>query len=471
MVVAIQALEELARNKFGLGTSDIEFYSACMNLCNDVPARIDDDIWKHVTPYIGCIIVAQKTGTEHTDGTVCIHTLLVLTLCSAPVPSSGGIVTIVDEHPGPQASHMSSLFLDAALEGSDYDTDGDSIQVEGTSGSVGGSDCTPQDAVLFTQPELSPQQSSSLKMLEGHTQVAHVVSEDVIPAQFLQHSPYDNSGDVIVPLAMSPNRWVALSTINHQACIPSHSPEEAKRRFTGLLNKLTRVNIGFICDRIIALVDECEEAVRGNVLELFSQILFDRAVDEPERTGIYISLCEAITENLCDRRFCHGIRQETSYGSTIISSFLVKCWDSAQESFSWGESIFGSRTAESATMLSVDDYYAVQQAKRRGLGLASLGVELWNSNVLSNPRIDHLRQRLDYDPKEGDVVTMCILAHTADGYVNSRFVPWTFLGRLGEVSTRLQYRIKVSPPTGLPTEFLASFVGRIFEVFACPLPQ
>ena len=74
MVVILQALEELARKKFGLGSSDIEFYSACMNLCNDVPARIDDNVWEHVTPYIGCITVAQKMGTEHTDGTVCTHT-------------------------------------------------------------------------------------------------------------------------------------------------------------------------------------------------------------------------------------------------------------------------------------------------------------------------------------------------------------------------------------------------------------
>jgi len=79
MVVALQALEELARKKFGLETSDIEFYSACMNLCNEVPARIDDDVWEHVTPYIGCIMVAQKTVTGHTNGTVCIDTLSVLT--------------------------------------------------------------------------------------------------------------------------------------------------------------------------------------------------------------------------------------------------------------------------------------------------------------------------------------------------------------------------------------------------------
>ena len=76
MVVALQALNELARKKFGLETSDIEFYSGCMNLCNGVQARIDDDVWEHVAPYIGCIqtVVAQKMGTEHTDGTVCTHT-------------------------------------------------------------------------------------------------------------------------------------------------------------------------------------------------------------------------------------------------------------------------------------------------------------------------------------------------------------------------------------------------------------
>ena len=103
-------------------------------------------------------------------------------------------------------------------------------------------------------------------------------------------------------------------------------------------------------------------------------------------------------------------------------------------------------------------------------GLASLSVELWNSNVLSNPHIFHLWKLLDYDPKEGDVVTSCILAHTMNGYVNRGSVPWTLIDRLGKVITRLQCRIKVSPPTGLPTELSASFVSRIFKVFVGSLP-
>ena len=202
-------------------------------------------------------------------------------------------------------------------------------------------------------------------------------------------------------------------------------------------------------------MDECEEVIRGNVLELFSQLLFDRAVDEPERTGVYISLCEVIAEKFGDRNFYHGIKKDISYNGTIISKSLAKCWDNAQGSLSWGESILGSRTAESAAMLSVDEYFAAQKAKRQGLGLASLGVELWNSNVLSIPRMDHLWQRFkslddsfncrfDYDLKEGDVVTMCILAHTVGGYANYRSVPSTLIDRLGEVSTRLQCCIKVS---------------------------
>ena len=160
-------------------------------------------------------------------------------------------MTIIDEHADSHADHVSSLLLDAMLERSDSDSDGDFIQVQGTSGTIEESDCTSQDAVLSTQLEQSLQQSSSSQMLEGHIQVAHVVSDDVIPAQFPLHGPCHSSGDVIVPLALSPDRWIAPSTVNHQACTPSHSPEEAKRRFTGLLNKLTRVNIGFIYDRII----------------------------------------------------------------------------------------------------------------------------------------------------------------------------------------------------------------------------
>ena len=61
---ALQALEELARKKFGLGTSDVEFYSECMNLCNEVPVRIDRDVWEHAAPYIGCIMVVHSTGAR-----------------------------------------------------------------------------------------------------------------------------------------------------------------------------------------------------------------------------------------------------------------------------------------------------------------------------------------------------------------------------------------------------------------------
>ena len=265
-------------------------------------------------------------------------------------------MTIVYEHPGSHVNLESSL-----LERNDSDNDSDFIdfiQVQGASGTVGDSDCTPQGAVLFTQPEQSLQQSSSSQMLEGHTRRPCCLRR-CYPCSIVAAHLCNNSGDGVAPLAMTPDRWVSSSTIDHRACIPSYSPEQAKRRFTGLLNKLARVNISFICDRIITWVDECEKIVHGNVLEFFSQLLFDRAVDEPERTSIYINLCEAITEKLRGRYPCHG--------EAIISNSLVKCWDNAQDSLSWGESVFVSRTAASATMLSVDDYYAAQRARRRGL--------------------------------------------------------------------------------------------------------
>lgn len=71
MPKTFRALEELARKKFGLGTSDVEFYSECMNLCNEVPVRIDRDVWEHAAPYIGCImVVAREPGSVRTDAFV-----------------------------------------------------------------------------------------------------------------------------------------------------------------------------------------------------------------------------------------------------------------------------------------------------------------------------------------------------------------------------------------------------------------
>lgn len=42
-----------------------------MNLCNEVPVRIDRDVWEHAAPYIGCImVVAREPGSVRTDAFV-----------------------------------------------------------------------------------------------------------------------------------------------------------------------------------------------------------------------------------------------------------------------------------------------------------------------------------------------------------------------------------------------------------------
>ena len=86
----------------------------------------------------------------------------------------------------------------------------------------------------------------------------------------------------IIPLPISPNRWVAPSLdYRGRTNMTTCSSERAKRRFTGLLK-----NFYVICDRMLAWIDECDETVQGQVLRLACTLLFDRAVDEPERMGL-----------------------------------------------------------------------------------------------------------------------------------------------------------------------------------------
>ncbi|KIJ66100.1 hypothetical protein HYDPIDRAFT_27293 [Hydnomerulius pinastri MD-312] len=62
-----KALAEVARKEFSLGNCELEFYSSCINLCSDTPARISENAWEHISPYIGCVSVAVRglfTGSQ-----------------------------------------------------------------------------------------------------------------------------------------------------------------------------------------------------------------------------------------------------------------------------------------------------------------------------------------------------------------------------------------------------------------------
>ncbi|KAH0829040.1 hypothetical protein J3R83DRAFT_2495 [Lanmaoa asiatica] len=52
----LKTLEEVARKEFNLGDVEIKFSSSCLNLCNELPARITESAWEHISPYIGDLL-------------------------------------------------------------------------------------------------------------------------------------------------------------------------------------------------------------------------------------------------------------------------------------------------------------------------------------------------------------------------------------------------------------------------------
>lgn len=176
------------------------------------------------------------------------------------------------------------------------------------------------DLVRILAPAVGPSDPSSLPDTVGNGN-GPAVEESAEPA-----SPaYDN---YTIPLPRSPNRWIAPSLdYRGRTDMTTYSPERAKRRFTGLLNKLTRKNFYVICDRTLDWIDECDEAVQGQVFRLACTLLFDRAVDEPERMGLYATLCETMRGTV--GTFRRSSRGPVVPGCELMRNYMIRCWTTA----------------------------------------------------------------------------------------------------------------------------------------------
>ena len=235
-----------------------------------------------------------------------------------------------------------------------------------------------------------------------------IVVESIRPA-----SPAHKSDNHTFPLPKSPNRWIAPSLDSHgRTELTAFSPTQAKRRFTGLFNKVTRKNFYFISDRIFAWIGECDQEVRGKVLELACRQLFDRAVDEPEKMGLYAAVCNT----MCGMVKMQKNRAQGTSDHDLIRNCMVQYWYEAfqQGNISWGSPVRGSIMAAIPTRVG-EQYYITEKQKRRGIGLAGLAVELsilGLFELLGKNKCNlfqELARNLRNNPTEGDVVSLCIL--------------------------------------------------------------
>ncbi|KAL4081176.1 hypothetical protein J3A83DRAFT_4367610 [Scleroderma citrinum] len=369
-------LKRLVWKKFGLEPTEIEFYSSCMNLCDGLLARIDDDIWEHIAPYIGCITVTRKLA-----------------------PS------ILAERS--ESTSSTTVSNEVMADGDRSDVPNDFATFQHATDALDGQTRSSQASGDFLQVEpLQP--GSPSEGLEVNRQESSVIAGDVIPVRLFSD---------VTPLQKSPNRWVAPNTNSRNSADRAlHTPRRAKCRFTGLLNKLTGKNVGFICDQMMDWITECNRRVQEQVFKMAVELIFERAINEPERMVIYIRLCDTI-----------GCGPQTFQMdvSSPIRRYLLECWQGAfqQGYLSWGVPVRGSLTTHERT---IEEHYEAEKAKRRGIGLACLMVELVKPGLITLQTehagfMKELGQRLQNNPNEGDIISLCILVRN----VNSDNFNWT----------------------------------------------
>ena len=63
-----QELQDIVREQFDLGDTEIEFHTSCRNISNSgISVKIAEQVWGEVIPYIGClsVIVRDRPVGEH----------------------------------------------------------------------------------------------------------------------------------------------------------------------------------------------------------------------------------------------------------------------------------------------------------------------------------------------------------------------------------------------------------------------
>lgn len=241
-----------------------------------------------------------------------------------------------------------------------------------------------------------------------------------------------------------------------------------------LLNELTTGEFELSSNYIIAIANRSENERDGATLLLIVQLIFEKAIDEPDNNETYARLCLKIRQSIS-----LNIRDEsmpTSAGQPITGGKLFRQYlhDMCQEEFwlGWADK---ERTAAAASAKAAEDiaqraanegmdeerfpysneYYAAEKAKRRGLGIVKFIGELFNLSMLTE-RLVHecIKQLLSNteDPEEDDIESLCRLLITvgqavdterARNHMNVYFDRMTALTRGSLISSRLKDTVQV----------------------------
>ena len=286
--------------------------------------------------------------------------------------------------------------------------------------------------------------------------------------------------ELVAPLEISANRWVAGSTRRNVSGVDSDSPEMVDRKVKGLLNKLTMERFDSISDQIITWANKSEREKDGRTLIQVIKLVFEKATDEATFSEMYARLCRKMMEQISPKVQDDGIKNAEGKpfaGGQLFRKYLL---NRCQEDFERGWAAKEIAAAAAATKATGDqavkeanektkggeeselyseEYYAAAKAKRRGLGLIRFIGELFKLQMLTE-RIMHecIKKLLGNveNPEEEEIESLCKLLTTVGSLLDTQkarahldvyFSRMRELTKNKNVNSRMVFMLQVSVPS------------------------
>ncbi|BEI85507.1 hypothetical protein CcaverHIS002_0509080 [Cutaneotrichosporon cavernicola] len=283
-------------------------------------------------------------------------------------------------------------------------------------------------------------------------------------AQDSRHSANDPD---VAPLVVSANAWVNARSAGSD----EKSPVFIERKVKALLNKLTEEKFDSISDQILEWANKSRDETDGMTLKLVIKLVFEKSTDEAHWSAMYAKLCRKLLEKL-DPSVTEVIDGKPYTGGGLFRKYLLgRCQSDFESGWKAREEAALAAVAKSdedkerlakaeetkeddngeAPMMS-EEYYALQKAKRRGLGLVQLIGELYKLDMLSKSVIRECLVRLlsnVENPDEEDLESTCKLLTTvgkqfeaaASASMDVVFERLEVLTKLDSVSSRIRFMI------------------------------
>ncbi|KIJ59655.1 hypothetical protein HYDPIDRAFT_43904 [Hydnomerulius pinastri MD-312] len=450
-----EALVALAKKKFGLETSELEFYSSCINFCSDALAEVSQDVWELVAPYIGCITVIEKSPPDKRP--------------AAPPEAKQGSL---DVSGAPTTTSSSAMEAKTTVS--------PAVRVLGWHPAVGGS--SRPDTGAAARPDVSHMAAPKARVLASSVSGG---ANKIAPRTQTGGASVLND---VAPLKASANRWVSTSVGSQwdPHFVPS-SPELAERKITALLNKVTWGNYDpaqklrvhhnpfkleydyfpsyksseppSIAQQLVAILNGNNYGGDGRTLLYCVRSLFERGIDDLERSSMYASLCVSMIDGINEELRVNGVNDAKGNpmaGGALFRKYLLDHCQAAIDGdcLSWGSAV--TAVQENSADIPLDQHYADEAARRRGRGLIKFISSLqehWGAipDCTMHDYLKRLLRKME-NPTEGDIDSLCKLLrevgkrfdtpHEAGAKLDIYFKRIKEISKIPTLCPRLQYSIQ-----------------------------